>query len=82
VVLQKELHNKCVVAEIDELLLGVDVGEQGCDEGEDLVSQTNMGQTNNGEGGEEVLVMDVERLDAKLQRVFEEDDYEVKLNEE
>ncbi len=42
-VLQKELHSKCVVAEIDELLLGVDVGEQGCDEGEDLVSQTNIG---------------------------------------
>jgi hypothetical protein len=51
VVLQKEPNSKHVVVEANELLLGMDIGEQGCDEGEDLVSQTNMGQTNNGEGG-------------------------------
>jgi hypothetical protein len=66
-----------VVVEANELLLGVDIGEQGCDEVEDLVSQTN-----NGEGGEEILAMDVERLDAKLQCFYEENDYEVEVDEE
>jgi hypothetical protein len=60
----------------------VDIGKQGCDEGEDLVSQTNMGQTNNGEGGEKVLAMDVEWLDAEIQRVAEEDDFKVEVVEE
>jgi len=63
VVLRKEPHNEHVVVEVDELLLGMDnVEEQGSDEGEELVSHTNMGQTNNGEGNKEVLAMDVERL--------------------
>ncbi len=60
----------------------MDIGKQGCDEGEDLVSQTNMGQTNNGEGGEKVLAMDVEWLDAEIQRVAEEDDFKVEVVEE
>jgi hypothetical protein len=77
VVLQKELHSKHVVTEVDEFLLGMDVAKQGCDEGEDMVYKTNMGQVNNGEGGEEVLVVDVQCLDGELQRVHENDDYEV-----
>jgi len=40
---------------LDELLLGVDISEQGGDEGKDMVYETNMGQINNGEGGEEIL---------------------------
>ncbi len=47
-----------------------------------MVSQTNMGQTNNGEGGEEILVMDIEWLDVELQKFYEEDDYEVEVDEE
>ncbi len=41
-----------------------------------------MGQTNNGEGGEEILVMDIEWLDLELQKFYEEDDYEVEVDEE
>ncbi len=50
------------MAKTDELLLGMDIAKQG-DEGEDMVYRTNMGQVNNGEGGE-VLAMDVQHLDA------------------
>ncbi len=77
VVLQKEPHNKCVVVEVDELLLGVDIAEQGGDEGKDMVDRTKMKQINNGEGGEEILATDVQRFDAELQRVCEDNDYEV-----
>jgi hypothetical protein len=43
-VLQKEPCSKRVVAEIDELLLRVDIIEQGGDKGEDMVYRTKMGQ--------------------------------------
>jgi len=66
-----------VVVEANELLLGVDIAEQGGDEGKDMVYRTNMWQINNGEGGEEILTMNVQRFDAKLQRVCEDDDFEV-----
>jgi hypothetical protein len=69
VVLQKEPRNKHMVAEIDELLLGMDIAKQGGDEGKERVYRTNMGQANNEEGGEEVLSIDVQCHDAKLQRV-------------
>jgi hypothetical protein len=62
---------------LDELLLRVDISEQGEDEGKDMVYKTNMGQINNGEGGEEILATDVQCFDAKLQRVCEDDDFEV-----
>jgi hypothetical protein len=61
-VLQKEPRSNHVVAKANELLLGMDIAEQGGDEGEDMVYKTNMGQVNNGEGGE-VLTMDVRCLD-------------------
>ncbi len=77
VVLQKEPCSKCVVVEADELLLGVDIAKQGGDEGKDMVYRTNMGQINNGEGGEEILATDVQRFDAKSQRVCEDDDSKV-----
>jgi hypothetical protein len=77
VVLPKEPRIKCVVVEANELLLGVDIAEQGGDEGKDMVYRTNMWQINNGEGGEEILTMNVQRFDAKLQRVCEDDDFEV-----
>ncbi len=77
VVFQKEPRSKHMVAEVDELLLEMDTAKQGGDEGEQMVYRTNMGQVNNEEGGEEVLVVDVECLDAKLQQVCEDDDYEV-----
>ncbi len=66
-----------MVVEANELLLGVDIAEQGGDEGKDMVYRTNMWQINNGEGGEEILTMNVQRFDAKLQRVCEDDDFEV-----
>ncbi len=62
-VLQKEPCSKCVVAKADELLLGMDIVEQGGDEGKVMVYRTSMGQVNHGEGGE-VLTMDFQRLDA------------------
>ncbi len=58
----KRTTQQTCVAKADELLLGMDIAEQG-DEGEDMVYRTNMGQVNNGEGGE-VLAMDVQHLDA------------------
>jgi hypothetical protein len=76
-VLPKEPRSKCVVVEANELLLGMDIAEQGGDEGKDMVYRTNMGQINNGEDGEEILTMNVQRFDAKLQRVCEDDDFEV-----
>jgi hypothetical protein len=36
---------------LDELLLGVDVSEQGGDEGKDMVYKTNMGQITMGKVG-------------------------------
>jgi len=41
-----------------------------------MVYKTNMGQINNGEGGEEILTTNVQWFDAKLQKVCE-DDFEV-----
>jgi hypothetical protein len=64
VVLQKEPCRKRVVVETNELLLGLDIAEQGGDEGKEMVYKTNMGQANNEEGGEEVLVADVQHIDA------------------
>jgi len=52
-----------LVAKGDELLLGMDITKRDGDEGEDMVYRTNMGQVNNGEGGE-VRAMDIQRLDA------------------
>jgi len=61
---KKKPCNKHVVVEADELLLRVDIIKQGGDEYEEMVYRINMGQANNEEGGEEVVVVDVQRLDA------------------
>jgi len=74
---KKEPRNKSVVVGANGLLLGVDIAEQGGDQGKDMVYRTHMGQINNGEGGEEILVMDIQCFDAELQKVCEDDDSEV-----
>ncbi len=76
-VLQKKPCSKRVVVEADELLLGMDIAEQGGDEGKDMVYKTNMGQINNGEGGEKILATDVQHFDAELQKVCENNDSKV-----
>jgi hypothetical protein len=70
-VLQKEPCSKCMVVEINELLPGVDIAEQGGDEGKDILYRTNMGQETNGECGEKILTTNVQCFDAKLQMVCE-----------
>jgi hypothetical protein len=54
-----------------EGILGVDMGHEH-----------NIGQTNSGEGGEEVLVVEVEHLDLKLHTFETNYDYEVEGDDE
>jgi hypothetical protein len=63
-VLQKELHAKLVVLEVEELLLGVNIDGEGGGLVVDVGLNNNIAQLYSGEGGEEVLVVKVECVDA------------------
>jgi len=55
-----------VVVETKELLLGMDIGGVEGILGVDMGHEHNIGQANGGEGGEEVLAIEVECLDVEL----------------
>jgi hypothetical protein len=66
VVLQKEPCVECVVAKVEELLLGMDIdGEEG-GLGANVGHDNNIAQLYNEEGGEEAFTIEVEGVDAKL----------------
>jgi hypothetical protein len=65
-VLQKEPWAKHVVVETEERLLRMDIGGAKGILGVDMGHEHNIGQANGGEGGEEVLAIEVDFLDAKL----------------
>ncbi len=71
-VLQKELWAKRVVVKTEELLSGMDIGGAKGILGVDMGHEHNIGQANSVEGGEEVLVIEIEHLDVKL-RMGEKD---------
>ncbi len=81
-VLQKELWGKRVVVEIEGLLLGMDISGAKGILGVDMGHEHNIGQANGGEGGEEVLAIKVERLDAKLRMGETNYDFEVEGDDE
>jgi hypothetical protein len=80
--LQKEPWAKCVVVEIEELFLGMDIGGARGILGVDMGHEHNIGQANGGEGGEEVLVVEVESLDVKLCTCEADCDFEVEGDDE
>jgi len=77
VVLQKEPHAKLMVLEAKELLLGVNIDGEGAGLVVDVGLNNNIAQLYSGEGGEEVLVIKVEHVDAKL--VMCQVDYDSKV---
>jgi hypothetical protein len=81
-VLQKEPQTKHVVVETEELLLRMDIGGSKGILGVDMGHEHNIGQVNGGEGGEEVLVVKVERLDTKLCMGETNYDFEVEGDDE